>query len=291
MKNIFKNIYDFVPFKREVFLILRYLWKPDANIYKHLHFKGIIKIKIDGQTNFKMKHYGFQVENDIFWSGLTGNWEKESLQLWIKLCKKSNFIVDIGANTGIYALIAKTLNPNAKVFAFEPVRRVYDKLVFNNNLNNYDIKCFESALSNADGIATIFDTLSEHTYSVTVNKNLNTSELSTFETQIKTTRLSTFIKSEKIAKIDLMKIDVESHEPEVLEGMGNYIGMMRPTMLIEIINNEIGSKVELLLSNMDYLYFRIDDSGIIKTSDISINKGYCNYLICSEAVAKYLNLI
>lgn len=291
MHKIFKYIYNILPFKKEFFSFLKLFWKPKEHVYKHLHFKGIFKIKVDKNCSFKMKHYGFQVENDVFWSGLAGNWEKESLQLWIALCKQASVIIDVGANTGIYALIAKATAPKAKVYAFEPVKRVYEKLVANKELNKYDIICYESALSNNDGTASIFDTNSEHTYSVTVNQDLNTSGLVTFKTQIKTTRLSTFISNEKLTKIDLMKIDVESHEPEVLEGMGTYIDQMRPTLLIEILNNDIGAKVESLLRNLNYIYFRVDQLGIVKTSDISVKSNYCNYLICDKVVARKLNLI
>lgn len=290
MRKSLKYIYKLIPFKKQLFIALRCFWKPKERIYKHLHFIGVIKLKINSQQKFKIKHYGFQVENDLFWSGLPGNWEKKSLQLWINLCKESNVILDIGANTGIYALIAKTINPNAKVYAFEPVKRVYEKLTYNNSLNNYDISCIECALSNSDGTAIIYDTNAEHTYSVTVNKNLNTTDLNTFETKIQTKKLSTFIEKETISKIDLIKIDVESHEPEVLEGMGEYLEKMRPTVLIEILNNEIGTHVQKYFENKGYLYFKIDGE-VFKTNEIRIEKNYCNYLICTQETAKNLNLL
>lgn len=130
----------------------------------------------------------------IFWSGLTNGWEKESINLWIQLCKNATTIVDVGANTGIYSLIAKTLNPNAMVFAFEPVSRVYQKLKENIQLNKFDIIALEVALSNSDGTATIYDTDSEHTYSVTVNKNMFSSDTHVLATTIQTIQLDTFIK-------------------------------------------------------------------------------------------------
>ena len=71
-----------------------------------------------------MRHYGFQLENEIFWSGLTNGWEKISTRLWIELSKNSKVIFDIGANTGIYSLVSKSINPTSQVFAFEPVKRV-----------------------------------------------------------------------------------------------------------------------------------------------------------------------
>src|SRR5688572_12744065 len=105
MKRIFKLIYSSIPFKKEIFSFLKIFSLPER-IYRHLHFKGTIRLKIDDKSSFKMQHYGYQVENDLFWSGLTGGWEKTSLSLWIKLCETNHTIFDIGANTGIYSLIA-----------------------------------------------------------------------------------------------------------------------------------------------------------------------------------------
>lgn len=291
MKHIFKKIYDFIPLKREVFLILKYFLNLKKNIYQHLHFKGIIKIKINSHTSFKMKHYGFQVENEIFWAGLTGGWEKISLKLWIELCKSSKVVVDVGANTGVYSLVAKSIYPKAQVYAFEPVKRVFEKLVANSMLNQYDIICCEKALSNFDGEATIYDTKTEHTYSVTVNKNLNDLVTDVVESKIEAVKLSSFIEKNNIPNIDLIKIDVETHEPEVLEGFGVYLKLFQPTMLIEILNNEVAEKIEKTLVNIPYLYFNIDEnSGIRKVEKIT-KSDYYNYLICKKEVAQKLNLI
>lgn len=106
MKSLIKHAYNLIPLKKEFFIALKKIWKPKASIYQHLHFKGIINVHVDAYKSFKMKHYGYQVENDIFWTGLTGEWEKHSIITWIKLAAHSEVILDIGANTGVYSLIS-----------------------------------------------------------------------------------------------------------------------------------------------------------------------------------------
>lgn len=291
MKKNIKRIYNFIPFKKELYTILRYFWKPAPSIYKHLHFKGIIKVDVDSTHSFKMNHYGFQVENDIFWSGLTGEWEKISLSLWIKLCEKADVVFDIGANTGVYSLISKAINKNAKVFALEPVKRVFEKLIENNNLNNFDIKCLPIAASNYKGKATIYDTDSDHTYSVTVNKNLNPEIKGIIHTEIETDTIDNIIEQEKISKIDVLKIDVETHEAEVLEGFTKHIRLFKPSILIEILNNEVGANVQKIVEGLDYLYFNIDERVGIKQVDLISKSDYYNYLLCSKEIAERLNII
>lgn len=292
-KLIIKQIYRWLPFKKNVFILLKKIWLPPKRLYQHLHFQGKIKVKTLGGNTFRMHHYGFELENELFWRGIKNGWEQQSMQLWEKLCTMNECIVDVGANTGVYALIAKTLKPNAQIFAFEPVKRVYKKLEDNLALNNYqDVVSIEKALSNADGEALIYDQeAASHTYSVTVGKNLNTAETKSIETTIAITRLDTFIEQHQLKKIDLIKIDVETHEPEVLEGMGKYLQQMRPTMLIEILNNEVAQKVQDLVEGIGYLYFDLDEKTAPKQVKQLHKSSFYNFLICTPSVAQALQLI
>ena len=88
-----------------------------------------------------------------------------------------------------------------------------------------------------------------------------------------------------------MKIDVETHEPEVLEGFNKYLSIYRPILLIEILNNEVGQKVNDIITGLDYLFFNIDENGGIRQVK-KINKSdYYNYLCCNEKIAIELGLI
>ena len=290
MKKILRTLYQAIPFKKQFFSFVKLFGVPPESIYRHLHFKGIINIPVSDSISFKVNHHGYQIENEIFWAGLSNGWEKESIGLWIRMCESSDVIVDIGSNTGIYALIAKAINKEAKVFAFEPVKRVYSKLVKNVELNKFDILPYEKAVSNVDGKALIYDTDEEHTLSVTVNKNTRAPGTKVVETEIETITLNTFIRNSGLKKIDLLKIDVETHEPEVLEGFSNYLSVFRPTMLIEILTDDIGQRVERLVDGLGYLYFNIDENGGIRKLEHIVKSDYYNYLLCNQEYADKLGL-
>lgn len=292
MKHRFlKKIYKALPLKKQVFSFVKFFWTPPFSIFQHLLFQGVFRVKVDEQHSFKMNHNELRIENDIFWTGIQGAWEKVSVGLWIKLCRRADVIMDVGANTGIYALIAKSLRPSATVFAFEPVSRVYKKLEGNARLNNYAIHCIEKALSNFDGKATIYDTEERHTYSVTVNKNMVKSDARVLTTKIETITMQTIIGEHNLSKIDLLKIDVETHEVEVLEGFADYLKSFRPTMLIEILNDEVGAGVEKQIQGMGYLYYNINDKKgtIVKVDRLGKNDFY-NFLLCDKETATYLGL-
>jgi FkbM family methyltransferase len=292
MKRLLKSVYQAIPFKKNFFLVVKRFIKLSPQAYQHLHFKGDFKVTIDSQHKFVMRHHGYLVENEIFWGGLYDNaWEASSLKYWTELCKDSSCIIDAGANTGIYSLIAKKINKEATVIAFEPLRGVSTMLQKNIELNDLDVLCVEKALSNTDGEAMIYDDLnSDHSYAATVNVNLRPDNSKVGGAKIKTIRLETFIQEQGIKKIDLMKIDVETHEPELLEGFGKYLKQFEPTMLIEILNDDIAIKVQEMIKTIPYLYYNINEAkGARKVGSLSKSDGY-NFLICKKDTALKLGL-
>src|SRR5687768_1967400 len=168
MKKILKHAYRLIPFKHVFLRGLRKIWVPPRKVYQHLYFKGAFKVPVGKERFFRMKHYGYQLENDIFWSGIAGAWERNSLEIWMKLSSRAKVIFDIGANTGIYSLLAKSVNHSAEVYAFEPVKRVYRKLVDNCKMNGYDVHCYDKAVSNKEGTAVIYDSEMEHEYTASL---------------------------------------------------------------------------------------------------------------------------
>jgi FkbM family methyltransferase len=290
MKESLRQIYRAVPFKKELFSVVRAFYRPPKSVYQHLHFKGVFSVPVGG-SSFLLKHYGMDVENTIFWEGLESSWEGTSLSLWSRLCEDAQVILDVGANTGVYSLVAKAVNPRARVIAFEPVRRVFEKLEANCKLNGYDIECVEKALSNSDGKAKIYDVPSEHVYSVTVNRNLHDPGVPVIETEIETIRLSRFMETHpRPFKADLIKLDVETHEPEVLEGMGACLERDRPAMLVEILDDEVARRVEALVAGKGYLYYNIPETGTPRRQDRLTRSDDFNFLLCDPKTARKLGL-
>ena len=80
MRQTIKKIYASVPLKRQAFEVLRRFYTPPEALYKHLHFKGDFSTSIDGKS-FRMRHYGYEIENNVFWAGLRGGWERVTMSL------------------------------------------------------------------------------------------------------------------------------------------------------------------------------------------------------------------
>jgi len=285
MKAFLKKMYSLIPFKKAMFSALKKVWIPPFKIYQHLYFNDIITVDLGNQQNFKMVHYGYSLENELFWKGLYNGWEKYSMRIWAALSANANVIFDIGANTGIYSLVAKTKNEKASVYAFEPFQAIYKKLVYNAEINAYDIHCNCAAISNYTGNGVIYAANENFAYSVTVNQNLWVKDSKPIKIDIKTTTLKDYIEQHNIQAIDLMKIDVETHEPEVMEGFVDYFLQFKPILLIEILNDEVAGKLNNYFAPADFDFYNIDELvGIKKVYKLS-KSDYYNFLIVPKEKA------
>ena len=290
MRNGLRALYAAVPFKREIFLGLRLLPIP-PRVYRHLHFRGTFTVGIPhSPRRFRMAHYGYELENELFWGGLYGNYERESMRVWVALCSRAHSIVDVGANTGVFSLVAKAVNPNALVTAFEPVQRIYEKLLENARVNGFDIQAHMVALSDRTGEGFYFDTMTEHAYSVTVNKNILEPGVPGEKRALRTITLDDFIRQNGVDRIELMKIDVETHEPEVLDGFRGHLDRFHPDMLIEVLDESIAARLNGLLAGRNYLFYDVNETSGLRSIPTVEKSSERNILACSRETAHALGL-
>jgi len=167
------KLLSILPFNVSIFKVIRKNKWLAKKIYLDLKFTSIFDVKINNQLKFKLKHFGGKIESETFWFGLFNTFEKESGWLWIKLSQNARVILDIGANTGIYSLVSKTINKSSIIHAFEPSKNTFCKLVENNKINNYNIICNEIALSNENGLATFYDRFDPNQTSASMSNEMS----------------------------------------------------------------------------------------------------------------------
>lgn len=262
-----------------IFHMIRDACHPRQSVYRHLHFRGPFTVRVSEHANFRINHFGYQVENELFWAGFGNGYEGIELRIWSVLTKSAEFIADVGANTGVFALAAAAVNPGAKIVALEPVARIYEKLVANVALNPFDVRVLQIAASDTDGEAVLFDTFDEHNYSASLDANMLDGR-STERVPVRTARLDSLFCKIGWPRIDLLKIDVERHEPAVISGMLERLATDRPTILIEILDEEIGRSVWRPCERLDYRCAAIDETkGLLLMEKPELSEGR-NFLFC-----------
>tara|TARA_Y100000768_G_C23979229_1_gene684784 strand:- start:1434 stop:2183 length:750 start_codon:yes stop_codon:yes gene_type:complete len=243
-------------------------------------------------------HSDYEVETDIFWNGIKG-FEPTSILVWKELSKSSDLILDIGSNSGIYSLISKSVNNFSEVHAFEPIERVFKCLERNAMINNFNIITHNCAISNTDDLVTIYDYQDTvNPYSATLDKDFSKSfSRKVTARKIKAYSIDTLFFNEiKYHSKILIKIDVEKHEPEVLSGMLKIIDIFSPIILIEILSDEVGYRIEEILFKFNYFFYEvIEGNGLKERKNLTVNiKNYGkNFLLVknknlSEKIIKHL---
>jgi FkbM family methyltransferase len=155
-------------------------------------------------------------------------------------------IIDIGANNGYFTVLARDMFPTAQIFTIEPIPDVFSSLskTFQSDKN---VTLAQLAISNTSGQAKMeFDTQNTAVSKLTDSGNLT----------VKTQTLDLFIQNHSLKKIDLLKIDVESHELEVLQGATNTLEKTKYIIIEITLENSpytISSLLKLLSTdNYDF---------------------------------------
>ena len=299
MKSIFyKSIIYFLnllPFRNVLTHLLRLF--PSFIVdkfYQDLKIKGPFTVKLQNGESFKMIGFGGSISNDTFWKGLSMQHEVETGWIFSYLSQVSKIIFDIGANVGIYSLIAKAKNRNSFVYSFEPSQKTFNKLMKNVELNNFDIVCEKIALSNENGSSIFYDVPGEHQKSASLSekklKKWHGYDGEIEEYLVETQTLDDYCDSKNISTVDLVKIDVEMHEKEVIEGMQKIIKLSKPFILVEILTDEVGIGVEKFFDNK-WSYFHLNTvNKLEKVQNLSRKENLWNYLLVHESKLDQLKM-
>ncbi|MGB9899065.1 FkbM family methyltransferase, partial [Thermanaerothrix sp.] len=112
-----------------------------SQVWKRLPVEVTFPIVLpDGRSFFYSATPNDVIARVLYWRGLQ-DWECETISCFYELAKSAQTILDIGANTGFYTLLALVANPVSRVIALEPVPRVFKKLYEHIHLNHFDDRC------------------------------------------------------------------------------------------------------------------------------------------------------
>lgn len=150
--------------------------------------------------------------------------------------KNSGWFFDVGANVGLYSWEVRKVCPLRKILAFEPDPKNFKLLeITQKEANLQNLKICNTALSNIIGdVLFLQDTLTSATGCVEgkdkpwIEQYLNSPAK---EIRVKTNTLDSVVSDDKTPS--LIKIDVEGHELEVLQGGRNTLSEAKPLLIIE----------------------------------------------------------
>jgi FkbM family methyltransferase len=213
------------------------------------------------------------VQQDLFWLGVKDKWELFHV---LRLLDRSSVIFDVGANFGYYALVlASRLGRGARIHAFEPNPRTFERLVQHirwNELPNVKAHCL--GISDAVGSAGV-----QH-----VSGNSGAAHLVENAGRVPLTTLDMFCRERAIDRLDFIKIDVEGFEEKLLRGGRGTFASLKPMVLIELnpptarrVGSSVGRVVDLL-EEYGYCLYGIRRSTLSPLTELPAGEDYENAL-------------
>ena len=149
------------------------------------------------------------------------------------LGKKKIIYVDIGANQGSYINYLSSFLNFKKIYAFEPIIELNQKIKKNNP--TLDIKIYNVALSNLNKKRDFFQyKVSSQSSLYKQNKTFKSLMKLDKKIKVQTKKFDSVFNNFK--KIDFCKIDVQGEDPNVLRGMRKHLAKKKIRLVkIEII--------------------------------------------------------
>jgi len=166
--------------------------------------------------------------------------------------------VDVGANLGIYALVAsRIVGQSGRVIAFEPSVQSFPRLKQNIALNGItNVMALPAAVSDKTGRAWLY-----HGPDASQNSLGRNPFLEQKAEEIVTESLDNALRQALVEHVDVMKMDVEGAEELVLCGANRVVTSLRPTIIFEI-NPQASMRLGLsprgawdLLDSLGYDFF------------------------------------
>ncbi len=191
--------------------------------------------------------------------------EKETTELFKRIVKPGNVVLDLGANIGYFTLLAaKLVGSKGKVYSFEPEPMNFYYLKKNAEINSYtQINPFQKAVSNEKGITKLFicpydsghHTMNQYEGISSYRPDFKNKGKRSVE--IETVVMDDFFEGRE-QEIDVVKMDVEGAELLALSGMDNILKKnQKIKMIVEffpLLINKMGSDPKELIKRFLYNY-------------------------------------
>lgn len=164
--------------------------------------------------------------------------------------KENLTIIDAGFNIGLFSLYASKYAK--QIYSFEPSKETYEiglKNLKENRIKN--VKLFQQAIHTKDEDIHFY-----HNDNSTMNSTMAVVETKPkIKETVKGIRFDTFVKNEKIEKIDFLKLDIEGSECEVIasQSFANIVPILE-ALVVEYHSWSGVNPQQLVTTLRDYGY-------------------------------------
>jgi FkbM family methyltransferase len=172
-----------------------------------------------------------------------GTFEVEKVAAFAGEISPASVVYDLGANTGIYTLLASRRAPQGHVYSFEPFPRNVEFLARHLALNRItNCTVIEAAVGAASGWASFAAGAKPEMGSVDPGGDL----------RVKMVSLDELRQTASLPRPDLIKMDIEGGELEALRGASKLLREDRPVLYVATHSPQLERECREILTGMDY---------------------------------------
>jgi len=253
-------------------------------VIRHLHRMGTVECDLPNRRKLRVWSKADDwVSNQLYWRGWQG-YEPETASLFLQYASRSNVTIDVGAYVGFFTLLAAHANPAGRVFSFEPLAPVYDRLRRNIELNELtNVECINAAVGEGEATADFFHIANGLPTSSSLSHEFMSTANDLTSSSVKVVTLDTFAANRGLKQVDLLKIDTESTEPDVLRGAAKLLARDRPNIFCEVLKGR-GAEglLEKILKPLGYRFYLLTPEGAQARERIEGHPEWLNYLFATE---------
>ncbi|MBX3021254.1 MAG: FkbM family methyltransferase [Bdellovibrionales bacterium] len=240
-----------------------------------------------GKDFFMYSDGSDSIASRVFFGSAMG-FEEATSKVLTKYFKTGGAFFDVGANSGIYSLMAATFPQTKEIHSFEPMATAFGILQNNVEKNNFhNVRLNRLALGDHEGVLELAVPkgimLPTGSSAMGSAKFDNSDQM--LSEKIRLTTLDHYVESKGIQSCDLIKIDTETTEPAVIRGALKTIARFRPKIVCEVIRDQAAHEIEALLRGLDYKYYHLTNEGPVPVTSIRPNQSLLNFLFLPKEVS------
>ena len=188
----------------------------------------------DQPVEFRGARFSIGKDLTLYPAVHNGGFESHELDALMRRVRPEHTVWDVGANVGLYAVLLSRAASAGHVVAFEPVPASRERLDANLELNDCTNVTVEPiALSDHEGVSS----MALYPDAPGCNRIIDPGELpaeAAGAMQISTATGDGYAQASRYGSPDVIKVDIEGHEPEFLSGSWDLVAALRPTIMLEV---------------------------------------------------------
>ncbi len=221
-------------------------------------------------------------------------YEKPLPMLFCRLARSAKRVAIVGANTGLYALVAARISSTAIVEAFEPLPEAIFWLKKNVAANRLEhrIWILEAAVGPECGTDQLLLPPKRFGQTIETSASLNSAVRSDSNHAIAVPVVTLDSQRHKHdCPYDVVLMDVEGYEPKVLSGAQRVIEHDQPIILTEILEPEIADQLEAWRRGAGYCFAAVIGEEVRHGGKVRCIHGSANHILFPAARHDFLRVV